>query len=222
MEQKKSKKANLEKKRILFFEIALILVLSFVYCGFQWAVDDVRVKEVGVQTAFIEEEMALPDMKVEKPKIQETKLRDFQIEVVPDDEDIDEDEDPIFTTDVDVDEEIPIMDMPKEEDEATIFVNVAKMPQYPGGIKKMYEFINSKIQYPSVAAESDIQGTVFLKFVVSKNGMVSKVQVVRGVDPTLNREAVRVVRMLPRFIPGEQRGKKVNVWYQLPVKFKLN
>ncbi len=222
MDIKKSKKANLESRRVLFFEIALIVVLSFVYFGFQWSTENVKLPDYKEIISIIEDDIALPDMKVET-KLPKPKKEVVIIDVVDDDDlSIDEDEEIDFSQEIDIDEEIEIVEMDQEQDEDVVYQNVSKMPEYHGGISKLYSFISSKLNYPSVAAESGIQGTVYVKFVVSKTGKVSKVQILRGVDPSLNREAIRVIRLLPRFIPGEQRAKKVNVWFRIPVKFRLS
>lgn len=110
----------------------------------------------------------------------------------------------------------------KEEEAPTeVFVVVEEMPAFPGGDKAMMEFIYANIQYPELAKENNIQGRVTLRFCVTYKGGVDQVQVIRGVDPTLDNEAVRVIKMLPVWKPGKQGGKPVNVWYSVPVTFQL-
>ena len=103
-----------------------------------------------------------------------------------------------------------------------VFMSVEKMPVFPGGEAALMTYVRDNISYPSVAEEKNIQGKVIVQFVVDTTGQVGEVKVVRSVDAELDREAVRVVQTLPRFIPGSRLGKPVNVWYTLPVNFKLN
>ena len=107
---------------------------------------------------------------------------------------------------------------PKKEE---IFSAVEQMPQFPGGEAELMKYIANHIKYPTMAAENNIQGRVVVKFVVKKDGSVGEVQVLRGKDPDLDKEAVRVVRTLPNFIPGKMNGQAVSVWFTLPINFKL-
>ena len=109
---------------------------------------------------------------------------------------------------------------PKEVKEE-IFRSVEQMPQFPGGDAALMKFLQSHINYPPMAAENNVQGKVILQFVVEKDGKVGEVKVARSVDKDLDREAIRVVKTLPRFTPGRQNGQPVRVWYTLPVTFKL-
>jgi len=102
-----------------------------------------------------------------------------------------------------------------------IFTAVEQMPQFPGGEGELLKYISTHIKYPTMAAENNIQGRVVVKFVVQKDGNVGEVVVVRGKDPDLDKEAVRVVKTLPKFIPGKMNGQSVAVWYTLPINFKL-
>lgn len=102
-----------------------------------------------------------------------------------------------------------------------VFTAVEQMPQFPGGEAELLKYLASHIKYPTMAAENNIQGRVVVKFVVKKDGNVGDVVVLRGKDPDLDKEAVRVVKTLPRFIPGKMNGQSVAVWYTLPVNFKL-
>ena len=102
-----------------------------------------------------------------------------------------------------------------------IFTAVEQMPQFPGGEGELLKYISTHIKYPTMAAENNIQGRVVVKFVVQKDGKVGEVVVLRGKDPDLDKEAVRVVKTLPNFIPGKMNGQAVSVWYTLPINFKL-
>ena len=107
---------------------------------------------------------------------------------------------------------------PKKEE---IFTAVEQMPQFPGGEAELMKYVTNHIKYPTMAAENNIQGRVVVKFVVKKDGSVGEVQVLRGKEPDLDKEAVRVVRTLPKFIPGKMNGQAVSVWFTLPINFKL-
>lgn len=108
-----------------------------------------------------------------------------------------------------------------EEKKEEPFVSVEQMPQFPGGDVELMKFINGGIKYPTIAAENGIEGRVVIRFVVGKDGNVSDVQVVRSLDPSCDKEAVRVVKTMPKWVPGKQNGRNVPVFYTLPVLFKL-
>lgn len=109
----------------------------------------------------------------------------------------------------------------EEKKEEKVFTAVEQMPQFPGGEGELMKYISSNIKYPTMAMENNIQGRVVVQFVVTKTGKIGEVKVVRSKDPDLDKEAVRVVKSLPNFIPGKMNGQAVNVWYTLPIIFKL-
>ena len=120
-------------------------------------------------------------------------------------------------SDVVIVEPKPVVDDKPEE----IFHSVEQMPQFPGGDAALMKYLASHINYPPMAAENNVQGKVILQFVVGKDGRVGEVLVARSVDKDLDKEAMRVVKSLPKFSPGRQNGRPVSVWYTLPVQFKL-
>ena len=101
------------------------------------------------------------------------------------------------------------------------FIVVEQMPEYPGGIPELMKFISENISYPQDAINNNIQGRVILKFVVNTDGSIDRIQILRGIDTSLDNEAIRVVKTLPRFSPGKQSGVPVPVWFSLPVLFRL-
>ena len=109
----------------------------------------------------------------------------------------------------------------KKVEKEEIFKSVEQMPTFPGGDAALMKYLSSHIQYPQVAADNNVQGKVIVQFVVTKTGKVGEVKVVRSVDKDLDREAIRVCKSLPNFVPGRQNGQPVSVWYTLPVTFKL-
>jgi TonB family protein len=112
----------------------------------------------------------------------------------------------------------------QEDDEVPvqIFENAEIKPKFPGGKKALKEFINSNIQYPQSAKDQNIQGRVFLKFCVRYDGSIAMVKVLRGLSPEIDEEALRIIRMLPRWQPGRQNGKFVNAWYTTHVPFYID
>lgn len=107
------------------------------------------------------------------------------------------------------------------EEKPQIFTIVEQMPSFPGGEQEMMKYIGSNLRYPVVAQESGIQGRVTVRFVVTKEGNIDQVEVVRGIDPSCDREAIRVVKSMPKWTPGRQNGKSVPVYFTLPILFRL-
>lgn len=118
-------------------------------------------------------------------------------------------------------DEVIVEEKKPEPAKEEVFTSVEQMPQFPGGEAELLKWIGSHIKYPTMAMENGIQGRVTVRFVVTKDGSIGEVQVARGKDPDLDKEAVRVVRSLPKFNPGRMNGQPVNVWFTLPVNFKL-
>ena len=119
-------------------------------------------------------------------------------------------------------EAAPIDNGPEEVEEEEIFMRVEKAPAFPGGQKAMMEYLMKNIKYPAACQEAGIQGRVIVQFVVEKDGSIADVQVIKAVNPYLDKEAVRVVSTMPKWSPGKQRGKPVRVRFTLPVTFRLN
>lgn len=108
-----------------------------------------------------------------------------------------------------------------EEEDAKVYTVVEQMPVFPGGEPALLAYVNSHIKYPSISLEQEVQGKVVLRFVVLEDGSVGDVIVQKSLDPHCDKEAVRVVKSLPKFIPGKQQGKPVKVWFNLPVRFSI-
>jgi len=114
-----------------------------------------------------------------------------------------------------------VVEEKKAPEPEKIFTAVEESPKFPGGDAELYKWLSKNIRYPEMAAQNNIQGRVTVQFVVEKDGSVGEVKVVRGKDPDLDKEAMRVVKSLPKFIPGKMNGQSVRVWYTLPIMFKL-
>lgn len=114
-----------------------------------------------------------------------------------------------------------VVEEKKAPEPEKIFTAVEEAPKFPGGDAELYKWLSKNIRYPEMAQQNNIQGRVTVQFVVEKDGSIGEVKVVRGKDPDLDKEAKRVVKSLPKFIPGKMNGQSVRVWYTLPINFKL-
>ena len=225
MEEKKSPKANLENKKVMFTQIGLIISLLIAWMAFEHKSYDKREIDPSLlrQTEVVEEEM-VEITKQEEPKPQpvEVPKQTTQLEIVEDDVEV---EDIEINAEVDqaevIEEYVPVEVEEEEVVEQEIFQIVEEMPAYPGGDQKLMEFIAKGIKYPQIARETGIQGRVFVGFVIEPDGSVSNVKVLRGIGGGCDEEAMRVVKSIPKWKPGKQRGKAVRVSYMLPVNFKL-
>ena len=225
IEKKKSKKADLENKKVIFIEIGLIIALAAVLVAFEWK--SYEKQEIDLATRAVDdtpEEMIEITQHEKPPPPPKPPQQTTIIEIVEDDMEI-EDE---IEIDVEADEEtvmqdyIPVEEEEEEEEEAQIFTVVESMPTFPGGDVARIKYLNENIQYPQMARESGIQGRVFVTFVVEKDGSVTDVRVLRGIGGGCDEEAVRVIKNMPKWVPGKQRGKPVRVQFNMPILFKLN
>ena len=224
MEAKKTPKADLENKKSIFFQIGLILALVVVLVAFEYKSYDKITIDLQTRVAddIAEEIIPITEQKVKPPPPPPPK-QVTQIKIVEDDVEVEDDLDIDVEADDEtvVEEYIPPSDEEEEVDEAEIFTVVESMPSFPGGMGELMKFLSQNINYPTLAKESGIQGRVFINFVVEPNGKISNVKVLRGIGGGCDEEAVRVVKSMPKWSPGKQRGKPVRVSYNLPVKFTL-
>ncbi len=229
MAQKKTEAADLEGKRGYFLEIGLIVTLAAFLGIFEWSTKVEKADELmGVQTVLEEEDM-IPitrqeDVVLPPPPPPQQTVTDI-LEVLDDKVEVQED----FSVDeLDEDDQVdysePIVEVEQKEEvieEPEIFLIVEEMPEFPGGETGLRKYIAENVRYPEMAKENDIQGTVYVRFVVDEKGKVTNVELLRGVDPLLDKEALRVVQSLPSWKPGKQRGKAVKVSHSVPIKFAL-
>lgn len=226
MELKKNPKADLEKSKSIFFLVGLFVALGVVLTAFNISSTTDIVEELErPEEVFFEEEA--PEQTRQEEIINTPPPPPQQVvevlNIVDDSEDIDEEfvpEDTEATEDMEV-EIVETVEVAAEEEEEEIFMIVEKMPVFPGGDLGLRKWIASNVKYPNIARESGIEGKVYVRFCVTSTGKVEKVSIARGVDPILDKEAIRVVSKLPKWTPGEQRGKKVSVWYTVPINFQL-
>lgn len=227
MEKKKSKKANLERTKAVFLLIGLIIAIAFVVSAFSWQSKKILPKVNDEPSEIIEvlptitrndlvyeETKKEPENNVDKETKQiidffrissnTSKKQEAEVIVEP------------KTTNKIIIDEIP------EPEPDTTFVFTTDMPKFPGGVLALRRWISKHVNYPATAREIGTQGTVYLRFEVTKTGSIGKIELQKGVDKLLDEEAIKVIKKLPKFKPGMHNGKNVNVWYSIPISFKLN
>jgi protein TonB len=213
---KKDPKISLENKKGMFFQIGLAVTLIVVLISFEWKSYDKSNYNLGDLNLDDMEEEIIPITRQEvKPPPPPPPPPEI-IEIVEDEVEI-ENEVEIEETDTDEDEIVEI-----EEDDEEFFMVVENMPEFPGGDLGLMKFIQKNVRYPAIAKEYNITGKVYVSFIVDRQGSVTNVKIVRGVDKNLDAEALRVVSLLPKYKPGKQRGKAVRVMFTIPINFTLN
>ena len=228
MEIKKSEKANLENKKLLFVEIGLVVSLAITLFAFEWTSTETETAVLEDNTeVLVEEEMISTQMDTPPPPPAAPKIPVLsdQIDIV--DDEIEIEDDMFMNLEDDASLGVEIMDYVEVEEEvveeeAIPFQLVEEKPSFQGGDANQFsKWVNSRLVYPEIAKENGVQGRVTLQFTVEKDGSVTKVKVLRGVDTSLDKEAVRVVSMSPKWKPGKQRDRAVPVTYTFPVIFQL-
>lgn len=228
MEIKKSEKASLENKRFLFTEVGFVVALLIVLGAFEYTSKEKKTAVLEADETIVEVEDMVPITQETPPPPPETPkipVLSEQIDIVDDDIKVDE---VIINTEDEADLGVEIMDYVEGaeeeeiEEEAIPFMLVEQKPSFQGGDANAFsKWVNSRLNYPDVAKENGVQGRVLLQFTVGADGVVRDVKVLRGVDPSLDKEAVRVVSMSPKWTPGKQRDRNVKVTYTFPVIFQL-
>ena len=226
MEIKKSPKADLESKKSTWLLVGYVIVLAFMFVAFEWTKRDIKIDtSQAITDVFFEEEIIpiteQPEQVTppppEAPSIAET------LTIVEDDADVEE---TAIVSSEELNQAVEIKYVPvaveeEEPEEQQIFQIVEEMPEFPGGMGECLKFLMKNAKYPTISQENGVQGKVSVKFVIEKDGSIADPVVVRGVDPYLDKEALRVVKSMPKWKPGKQRGKPVRVSYTVPVIFKL-
>ena len=218
MEPKKNPEISLEKKKGLFFQIGLVVTLVIVLGAFEWKSYEKVDYNLGQLNLDDLEEEIIP---ITRQEITPPPPPPPPPEVIVIVEDIVEivDEAKIETTESD--EMVAVIEIEEESDEE-FFMVVENMPEFPGGDAGLMKYIQKNVKYPPIAKEYNITGKVYVSFIVDKSGSVTDVKIVRGVDKSLDAEALRVVKSLPKYKPGKQRGKAVRVMFTIPINFTLN
>ena len=231
MEIKKSPKANLENKKFMFMEVGLIIALLLVLGAFEWSTTETSVSILEEEVAVVIEEEQVPITQEEQlppPEVPKEPVMSDVIDIV--DDDIKVEDNFLISTEDDASLGVEIKDYVVEQQEEEVveeeeipFAVVEEKPKFQGkdpnpGFTK---WVFSKIVYPEIAKENGVQGRVTLQFTIDTDGSVTNVKVLRGVDSSLDKEAVRVVSSSPKWKPGMQRNKPVKVKYTFPVVFNL-
>lgn len=223
MELKKNPESNLENKRGVYFLAGLMLALGIVLISFEWTKYEGQAASLGELQLDLEEEEMIPITQQQPPPPPPPPPQTTIIEIVEDDEEL-EDELEIEDTEMDEDEVIEFVEMEEEVVEAPqIFQIVEEMPVFPGGEAKLFEYLGKNMSYPAIARDAGIQGIVYVQFIVLEDGKIDpdNVEILRSVHPALDKEAIRVVKSMPAWNPGRQRGKAVRVYFKLPIRFTL-
>ena len=228
MEVKKTEKANLENRRLLFTEIGFVLALLLVWGAFSYGTKEKKLADLGSDAEVVEVEDMVPitqETPPPPPEAPQVPVLSDQIDIVEDDIKV---EDNFMSLEDDANLGVEIMDYVEEvkeevvEEEAIPFQLVEEKPSFNGGdANEFSKWVNSKLVYPEIAKENGVQGRVTRQFTVEKDGSVTNVKVLRGVDSSLDKEAVRVVQSSPKWKPGKQRDRAVKVTYTFPVIFQL-
>lgn len=225
MEIKKTEQASLENKKLTYLLLGFVFVLSLCYVALEWTEKEVTIYEVIDEEFLVEEEVEIQQTSQETPPppppapVQEIEV----LNVVEDDVQTEHIEINTEESEEAVVIEAPVEQVVEEEEVVEeVFVVVEKMPEFPGGQAALFKYLSENVKYPVIAQENGIQGRVICQFVVNKDGSIVDVEVVRsGGDASLDKEAIRVIKSMPKWHPGQQRGKAVRVKYTVPVNFKL-
>ncbi len=228
MEIKKSEKANLENKKFTWVLIGLIVVLAAHFVAFEWTQyeQEFTGEIVDAGDIVLEEEIVpitMPEKKTVPPPPQAVTQAEV-LNIVDDEAEIEETT--IVSADdqaefVEIKDDVPIV-VEEPEEEEQIFQVVEERPQFPGGDAELMKYLQKNIKYPSICQEQGIQGRVIVQFVVNTDGSIVDAQVIKPVNPYLDKEALRVISTMPKWIPGKQRGKAVRVRFTVPVTFRLS
>jgi periplasmic protein TonB len=223
MKLKESKKTDMGNKRGLSLQIGMFGSLAIVLSAFTNTEKYTNADSRGHVTAFEINEKMIPVTCLEEVKLPIQQAALEMLNIVNAEKEI---TDNTIIKDCDAtkdnkNKQAQVLPDNKQKVDESIFVVVENMPEFPGGDLALRKFIAASIKYPVSASENGIQGKVFVNFVVDKDGRISNVKVARGVDPSIDREALRVVMTLPKWRPGLQRGKAVRVSYTIPISFQL-
>ena len=226
MIEKKSNKANLEKKKGIFVQLGLVVTLAITLIAFEWTSKPRETSSMGAMSDMNLTEEIIPITRQQEvkppPPPAAPKVTDV-LNIVEDDVQID---DELIIDDAEADQQmqVDIVEFTETEEvaEEEVFFIVEDMPSFQGkGQEGFREWIAQNLRYPEIAAENGISGKVYIQFAVNSKGEVVDAVVVRGVDPALDKEAVRVVMSAPKWEPGKQRGKPVKVQFTFPINFVL-
>lgn len=225
MQIKKSPKASLEDKKFTYVLIGFVFILSACFVALEWT-DKLKVHEVVNEDASFEQEIEIQqtaEQKTPPPPPPEEVPKDME-EIIVKDDDVEVAENNFTSEDDGKEIQIapPVAVEEEPEEDQTIFVVVENNPEFPGGEAALFKYLNENIKYPVIAQENGIQGRVTCQFVINSDGSIVDIVVARSSgDASLDKEAVRVIKNMPKWKPGRQRNKPVRVRFTLPVNFRL-
>ena len=226
MELKKTPKADLENKRNIFVQLGLVISLGIVLTAFSLNDAVKSADTLGELTNQEIEDEVIPITRQETPPPPPPPPPPKVVEILTIiDDDVELDEEFEFESteadDATIIDAVPVIAADETEEDTEVFVIVEDMPEFPGGELALRQWISNNVKYPVIAAENGVQGRVYVTFVVDRDGSITNARIARGVDPSLDQEALRVVNNLPKWKPGKQRGKPVRVSYTVPINFQL-
>ncbi len=220
MEARKTPEVDLEKRKFTLIALGLCSALALSLVANEWTAFDRGPGELAqLDIDFLEEEV-IPPSATPPPPPPPPPAPTTVIEIVEDDEEIEEVEQvDMEVTEITVVEPIVAREEPVEEEQ--IFTIVEEMPTFPGGDEQLMKYLQNSVKYPQMAIDAGITGVVYVTFKVDKEGKISDVKVLRGIGGGCDQEAIRVVKAMPQWKPGKQRGKPVVVQFNMPVRFTL-
>lgn len=231
MVPKKTDRANLETKKGLFIEIGLVIALALTLAAFEYTKEDLRTANVQAIRDVQGEEEIIPITRQElqkPPDPPKPKTVIIDLNIVEDDIELTDELD-FESFDANQDDAIQIADVignreqEQEEEDVEVFYIVETMPQFQGeGIEAFRAYIQKNVTYPQLALENGISGIVYVSFVINRRGELTNISILRSVDPSLDEEVIRALKAAPKWEPGKQRGKPVNVSFSIPIRFILN
>jgi len=205
--------------------MGLVLIIASVFCLIEYNKIDAAGASIDSKLSELQDEEVIevnPDSPPPPPPPPPPPAPPEEIEVLEEEDEREETKN-VFTEQEET--QNLIVDMPEEEDEADldeVWDFPEENPEFKGGMQKMYEYLRDNIQYPEMAKENGIQGKVFVQFVVGKDGAIREIKILKGIHKTLDKEAIRVVKSMPKWNPGKQLGIPVSVRFTLPIKFKIS
>ena len=226
MERKKNTNVDIYRKRDLFLSISLVISLLIVIVGFEWKTyNSGELVELSAINDDFDELLEIPPTIQPPPK--PPKIQQPEIIEIPDEEEIEQEIE--VNIDIEMNEvveesiqEIIIEEAPVEETVDEIFTFVESQPKFKGSQIAFLQFVQNNMHYPPQARRMGIEGRVFVKVVIEKDGAVTNAEIVKGIGGGCNQEALRVISLSPNWIPGKQRGKPVRVSMTFPITFRLN
>jgi len=228
MKSKKSNAVYQEDKKHLYIFIGLIISLSLVLSLLEWK--NFRKNNITIETTFVPKLIEEPILEIKPVQIP------VPVKTVPNDK----------PSDVKVVEKLPVKNTIKVKAKIDPLIPVdsllaleyfeadslviedipldfaSEMPKFPGGDESLFEFLSNNIIYPEISVKNNSQGKVLVEFVIEKNGEISNIKILKGIDPYINAESIRVISIMPKWIPGQQMNRKVRVRQRLPIKYKLS